>query len=183
MYKRQSHRCPIRPASTRTSSPLAPTSRATSTNPVQVEVARDVAASGLDVLVDAGRIGHRWEPAQLIEAAEVAVVVTRSSLADVTAARSALHSVRESRSPGAHATVLLVGPAEPYSITEVATALDVEPLPPLPLDPWAAQALVGGGSTGWRFARSPLLRAAGDVAALLVTQLQPLAPRPSVGAS
>ena len=148
-----------------------------------VEVARDVGASGLDVLVDAGRIGHRWEPAQLIEAAEVAVVVTRSSLAGVTAARSAMRSLRETRGPGAHTTVLVVGPSVPYSAAEVAAALDVEPLPPLPLDPWAAQALVGGGSTGWRFARSPLLRAAGDVAALLVTQLQPLAPRPSVGAS
>ena len=148
-----------------------------------VEVARDVSSSGLDVLVDAGRLGHRWEPTPLIEAADVAVIVTRSSLADVTAARSALHSVRESRSPGAHATVLLVGPAEPYSITEVAAALDVEPLPPLPLDPWAARSLAGGGSTRWRFARSRLLRAAGDTAASLAGLLQPLAARPEVGAS
>ena len=33
-----------------------------------VEVARDAGAVGLDVLVDAGRLGHRWEPVPLIEA-------------------------------------------------------------------------------------------------------------------
>ena len=147
-----------------------------------VEVAHDVDTSGLDVLVDAGRIGHRWEPSPLIEAADVAVVVTRSSLAGVAAARSALLSLRESRGPGRSTTVLVVGPPEPYSTGEVAAALDVYPLRPLPLDPWAARALTTGGSIGWRFARSPLLHAAREVASSLTARVQPLAPRPSVGA-
>ncbi len=148
-----------------------------------VEVARDIGANGLDVVVDAGRLGHRWEPTQLIDAADVAVVVTRSSLAGVTAARAALRSLREGRGPGAHVTVLVVGPSDPYSVAEVATALEVDPLPALPLDDWAAQALAGGGSPAWRFIRAPLVRAAHDVAASLVARLQTLAPRPSVGAS
>lgn len=148
-----------------------------------VEVARDVATGGLDVLVDAGRIGHRWEPSPLIEAADVVVVVTRSTLAAVTAARSALRTLRERRGPGTKNTALVVGRPDPYTATEVATALEVDPLSPLPLDPSAADALASGGSAGWRFARSPLLRAAGDVAAALAAQVQPLAPRPSVGAS
>ncbi|MCB2175756.1 MAG: hypothetical protein KQH57_08105 [Actinomycetales bacterium] len=146
------------------------------------EVARDVAAGGLDVLVDAGRIGHRWEPSPLIEAADVVAVVTRSTLTAVTAARSALRSLRESRGPGTKNTALVVGRPDPYTAAEVATALEVDPLPALPLDPAAAGALARGSGAGWRFARSPLLRAAGDIAASLAAQVQPLAPRPSVGA-
>lgn len=148
-----------------------------------VEVARDVDASGLDVVVDVGRIGHRWEPTQLLVAADVAVVVTRSSLAGIAAARSALRTVRESRGPGAQITALVIAPSDPYSAAEVAAALDVDSIPPLPLDPWAARALAAGGSPGWRFARAPLLRAAGDTAASLAELVQPLAARPAVGAS
>lgn len=147
------------------------------------EVARDVAAGGLDVLVDAGRIGHRWEPSPLIEAADVVVVVTRGTLAAVAAARSALRTLRESRGPGTKNTALVVGRPEPYSATDVAVALEVDPLPPLPLDPSTADALARGGGAGWRFTRSPLLRAAGDVAASLAAQVQPLVPHPSVGTS
>jgi len=140
-----------------------------------VEVARDVDAGGLDVLADAGRIGHRWEPAPRIEAADCVVVVTRGSLAGVTAARSALRSLRETRRPGAHTTVLVIGGPGPYSATEIAAALDVEPLPALPLDPRAARALSHGGSAEWRLARSSLLRAAADVATALVERVRSIA--------
>jgi hypothetical protein len=153
-----------------------------STWSAMVEVARDAAANGLDVLVDAGRLGHRWEPAPLIEAADVAVVVLRSSLASVAVARSAVKVLRASRGAGARTTILVVGPPDPYSPTEVATAFGVEPIPSLPLDTWAAQSLSAGGSSGWRFARSPLLRAAGDVATTLSTSLDALTARPRVGA-
>lgn len=148
-----------------------------------VEVARDAGAGGLDVLVDAGRIGHRWEPSPLVESADVVVVVTRGTLTAVAAARSALRFLRESRGLAARNTALVVGRPDPYTATEVATALEVDPLPALPLDRTAADALARGGSAGWRFARSPLLRAAADVGASLAAQLQPVASRPSVGAS
>lgn len=137
---------------------------------------------GVDVVVDAGRLGHRWEPSALIQAADVVVVAARSCLAGITAARSALRTVRESRTPGAHAAALVVGPPDPYPAAEVAAALAVDALPPLPRDPWAARALAGGGSTGWRFARSPLLRAAADLAASLARQVAPIAARPVVSA-
>ena len=143
----------------------------------------DPGAGGLDVMVDAGRIGHRWEPSRLIEAADLAVVVTRSSLAAVAGARAALRSLRDVRTPGAMTTALVVGPPDPYSAIEVATALEAEPLPALPLDPSTAHALARGGGTGWRFVRSPLLRTAADVATTVGVHLQPLTVRPSVGAS
>jgi hypothetical protein len=148
-----------------------------------VDVARDAGAVGLDVLVDAGRLGHRWEPTPLLEAADVAVVVTRSSLAAVAVARSALNTLRAARSPGARTTVLIVGPPDPYSPAEVAKALSVEPLPSLALDTWAAQSLAAGGNAGWRFTRSPLLRSAGDVVTALSASLDALTAQPRVGAS
>jgi hypothetical protein len=147
-----------------------------------VELARDVGAAGLDVLVDAGRIGHRWEPTPLIEAADVVVVVSRSTLAGVTAARSALRSLRDTRGPGTHTTVLVVGRPEPYSAAEVATALDIEPLPALPLDPQAARTLARGGNSEWRLTRSQLLRAATDVATALAERTRTLSPRLTAGA-
>lgn len=141
-----------------------------------IEVARTFDDSGLDVVVDAGRLGHRCEPTALLEAADVAVVVTRSNLAGLAPARAGLAALRESRAPGAPTLVLAVGRPAPYSPAEIAAALDVEALT-LPQDPRAARALALGGRADWRLARSPLLRAAGETAASLAARRRAPVPR------
>ncbi|MGW6130782.1 hypothetical protein ACWFNE_12225 [Cellulomonas sp. NPDC055163] len=128
------------------------------------DAARVLDAAGVDVVVDAGRLGHRYEPAVLLQAADAVAVVLASSLRAVTTTAAALRDLRASRGPGSRTTAVVVGERRPYSTREISTELELEPLPPVAVDRWAAGALAEAGSTGWRFERSALLRSARDLA-------------------
>jgi hypothetical protein len=147
--------------------PLAPVWRSLA------EAAPALDAAQIDVIVDLGRLGHRHEPAPLIEHADLVVVVLSSSLAAVTAARAAVSAMRGSRGPGT-TTALLVGEGNPYSAHEIAAELDLDPLMVIGLDRWAASALAQASSIGWRFDRSPLLRSAREVARQLRQAISPI---------
>ncbi|WP_199421649.1 hypothetical protein [Actinotalea solisilvae] len=138
-----------------------------------VEVAHELERSGLDVIVDAGRLGHRWEPQPLIDAADVAVLVSRPTLPAVAAARTALAELRSRRLAGAATGVLVVGRPAPYSAGEVARALDAEALPELPEDVWASRALSLLGPVTPRLRRSALVRAVTQTAAALARTAAP----------
>ncbi|HEY3545859.1 MAG TPA: hypothetical protein VGK17_07175 [Propionicimonas sp.] len=130
-------------------------------------------AAQIDVIVDLGRLGHRYEPTPLIEQADLVTVVLSSSLVSVTAGRSALSALRRLRGPGA-TTALLVGEGNPYSAHEIAAELDLDPLLVIAFDRWAGGALAEASSTGWRFDRSPLLRSAREVARQLLQAIRPI---------
>lgn len=137
------------------------------------EVARELDRSGLDVIVDAGRLGHRWEPQALIDAADAVVLVTRGTLPAVAAARAALAQLHSRRPAGTPTRVLVVGRPSPYSAGDVARALDVEALPGLPEDAWPARALSLLSPATTRLRRSALLRAATETAAALMRTATP----------
>jgi len=141
-----------------------------------VDVAPELAGAGIDVVVDLGRLGHRYEPTVLVEQADVAAVVLRSTLPSVTGATSALRSLRETRGPASMTTAVLIGEGDPYTSREIARELHVDPLPTVAMDAWAAQVLSTGGATGWRFDRSPLLRGARGLAASLHALINSLGP-------
>lgn len=132
-------------------------------------------ASGIDALVDAGRLGHRNEPTLLLEHADVVVVVLRSTLVSVTGAAAALRSLRELRGIGRPVRAALVGERQPYTASEIARELDVGRVPVVGLDGWAAQKLATGGAGGWRFGSSALLRGARRAVHDLFTDLDTLA--------
>ncbi|WP_448060647.1 hypothetical protein [Cellulomonas hominis] len=148
--------------------PLAPVWRSLA------DVAPALDAARIDVIADVGRLGHRYEPTALVEQADLVAVVVNSTLESVTAGRAAFNALRRSRGPGAPTTALLVGAGNPYSASEIATELDLDRLPVVALDRWAARALIEGSATGWRFDRSPLLRSAREVARLLPEALKPI---------
>ena len=52
-----------------------------------VDVARDLSGHGVDVVVDAGRLGHRHEPTPWLSQADLLAVVVRGDLASVAACR------------------------------------------------------------------------------------------------
>jgi MinD-like ATPase involved in chromosome partitioning or flagellar assembly len=131
------------------------------------DAAPSLDAAQTDVVVDIGRLGHRYEPTPLIEQADVVMVVLGSTLTSVTAAVAAVRALRGSRGPGPTTMALLVNDGGPYSAREIATELELDRLPVIATDRWAARALAEGGTTGWRFDRSPLLRSAREVAAYL----------------
>lgn len=132
-----------------------------------VEAAHELDTLGIDVVVDAGRLGHRWEPQPLIEAADVAVLVTRTTLSSVALARPGLAELARRRPAGMTVRLLVVGRPSPYSAGEIARALDAVGLPEMPDDGASAQALLLAEAPSGRLGRSGLLRAARQTAAAL----------------
>lgn len=112
-------------------------------------------STGQDVIVDAGRLGLASWPEPLVRGADTTLLVTRSSLPALAAARSWLETLR-------HDTptlgVLVVGPGRPYSSGEVAKWLRVPVLGEIAWDPAAAAVLSDGAPRGRRFDRSGFAR-------------------------
>jgi hypothetical protein len=66
-----------------------------------------------------------------------------------------------------------------YPAQEIATAMGAGHVLVLPRDEWAARGLTAGATSGWRFDRSPLLRAAHAVVGRLAELAPELAVSPS----
>lgn len=121
-------------------------------------VLRDIAASGQDVIVDAGRLGLTGWPQPLVSGSDVTVLVTRSSLPVLAAARSWAASLADEVLPGHAVQMLVVGPGQPYAASEVARVLRLPVAGTLPWDPARAAVF----STG---APKPATRIGGPAAA------------------
>ena len=147
--------------------------------PVWPHVVASLTATGRDVLVDAGRLDL---PGGLVAAAEPTVVLlaVAPTLTSVDRAYPVITRLRQVATSGrgvARLGLLVVGDG-PYPPGEVAKALDSPVLGVLPADRAAAAALAAG-QVPWR---SPLLRAARDLAAELAALLRPAADLATVGA-
>lgn len=126
-----------------------------------VDVARDLSAGGVDVVVDVGRLGHRWEPTAWLTAADLLAVVVRGELASVLPATAAVRALAPQRQGGSAPVGVVVDPG-PYGSAEIASALGVGEVLTVVRDVRAARALMEGGSGGW-IDRSALLRSARSV--------------------
>ena len=84
---------------------------------------REVAADGQDVIVDGGRLGLSIWPRQLVAHSDLTLLVTRSTLPALVAARSWAESLAEDVLPGHDVKLLLVGEGQPYRAGEVAKTL------------------------------------------------------------
>lgn len=116
-------------------------------------LARTLDQVDLDVLVDCGRIDPGSPALELAGDADLLVMVARPVVAEVHHLASRLGSVK----PPA-LSVLMVG-EEPYSVSEVATAVDASPLGTLAADARAAAVLSEGHPNAGRvLRRSRLLR-------------------------
>ncbi len=138
-----------------------------------VDVARDLSAYGVDVLVDVGRVGHRYEPTGWLSEADLLLLVVRGNLPSVLPAAAAVRTLASTRA-GRSAPVGLVVDPGPYSTDEIAGALGLRETVTLPPDEWVARALLDGSGRGVRFERSSLLRAARAI----VNRLTELVPEP-----
>lgn len=130
--------------------------------PVLLGELRALAATGQDVLVDAGRLGLAGSPEPLIYGADAAVLAVGSSLPAVAAARSwaaTWAATFEDVGTGALVpTVLVVGPGRPYGVREVGSVLPVPVLGSLAWDPAGAAVFSAGASPGRRFRGGALMR-------------------------
>ncbi|MFC2640667.1 MAG: hypothetical protein ACFN04_03740 [Propionibacterium acidifaciens] len=153
--------------------------------PVWVELAEALAAlsgSGVDVVVDAGRIGRGGLPRPLLAAADAVLVVVRSSLRSLAAVRlhlDDLHSSLEEAASGARPGFLVVGPGMPYGDAEITGQLGLPVVADLGWRPEQAAVLSDGVPAPRRFEQRGLLRGARAAASALASSLGPTAaPRP-----
>lgn len=118
--------------------------------------------AGTDVIVDAGRLGAAAGPGPLLRQAHLALVVTRTSLDAVAAARAWVGRLRDlladsTIGPDA-AGLLLVGEGRPYRAADVAKAVGLPVVAAIAHDEPNAEVLSHGVPRGRRFDASALVR-------------------------
>lgn len=131
--------------------------------------------TGQDVIMDVGRLGLAGSAEPVLHHADVTVVLTRSSLPALAAARSWVATLRERfDTVGAldRLVVVVVGQGDPYTRREVSKVLRT-PVPAcLPWDPDTARVFSHGDTPARKFARAPLTRSLQAAAAVLDTHVR-----------
>lgn len=118
--------------------------------------------TGTDVIVDAGRLGMSHAPQPLIRTADAVLMVTRTTLPAVSAARARIDSLRDDLTEHGQGddplAILLVGEGQPYRAREIHSALNIPVLASMSWDVAAATSLSEGTPYGRKFASAPLFR-------------------------
>jgi len=136
------------------------------------EALADLESTGHDVLVDAGRLGLAGSPEPLLAHADLTLLLTRTRLPALSAARSWTESIRHEAIGLGHPVVLLVGEGQPYRAAEVSKVLGLPVLGGIADDPDAAAVYHRGATPPKRFETSGFtksLRAAAEAITAQVT--------------
>ncbi|MET0693481.1 MAG: hypothetical protein ABWY56_06090 [Propionibacteriaceae bacterium] len=131
--------------------------------------------AGIDVIVDAGRMGSQGPPGPLMEYAALTGLVLRSNLRSVMSARvhGSVFEEHARMGPRDRETGLLViGDGEPYGKREISKALGLPVLACIALDPLSAQHLSDGRPRPRKFDASPLTKSLHTTAASLHDTMQ-----------
>jgi len=118
---------------------------------------QDLEATGQDVLIDAGRLGFAGGPDRLLARADLTLLVTRTTLPALAAARSWAETLQGSSDVQA-AGVLLVGEGQPYRAPEVTKVLGLPVVTAVADDPDAAAVYHRGATPPKRFESGRLNR-------------------------
>lgn len=137
----------------------------------------------VDVLVDLGRLGTIGEATPLLERADLLLLGLRSNLTGAAATRSVVSGLAQahgdSYAHSRHVAAVVIGAGRPYSVSEIADAIDAPVVTSIAWDPVNAEVLSAGRPGGWRFSRSALMRSAGGAARDLLGYLATAAGTPS----
>lgn len=104
-------------------------------------VFKSLERNGQDVIVDAGRLGLEGSPYKLIAAADLALLVTRSTVPALVGAASWAPTLRGTFARAGAARnlgALVVGPGAPFTTAEVAKTLQMPAVAALEWDPASA---------------------------------------------
>ncbi|MFV0453121.1 MAG: hypothetical protein ACK5LS_12935 [Propioniciclava sp.] len=110
-----------------------------------------------DVIVDAGRIGHRGLPEALLGAATSVALVCRTSLVSLAALRLYIPPLVEAAPPG-QVGLVLVGPGRPYRSREVTEQFRLPVWAEIPWEPRQAADLSDGADLAANWSRQALAR-------------------------
>ena len=119
--------------------------------------------SGVDVIIDAGRLGMRHAPMRAIRTADVALLVLRSTLPAVAAAAAWVPTLTDLLEvpDRSRLGLALVGAGRPYGAREISRSLGSLPvLANLAWDPATADCFSLGKSAGRHFGSTALVRSA-----------------------
>lgn len=111
-------------------------------------------AQGVDVLIDAGRLSSSGLPLGVLAAADAVLLVVRTSLRSLAAARIHLPTLTDqvqSMPRPTGAGLLVVGPGRPYSSAEIAAHFALPAWAEIPWEPKAAMVLSDGAPEPRRF--------------------------------
>ena len=125
---------------------------------------------GLDVIIDAGRLGALGLPAPLMERSALTALVMGSSLRSVMSARVHLPviNITEQHRVG----LIIIGEGQPYARSEISRSLGVPVVADIAEDRASAAHLSDGRPRSRRFDSSPLVRSLRAAAADLAQSLQ-----------
>jgi hypothetical protein len=99
-----------------------------------------------DVIVDAGKLGMEHSPKPLVRYSDVTLLVTRSNLRALAAARSWAKTLADDVLPGHDAKIVLVGEGRKYRAAEVTRVLGLPVLASIVWDPRRAEVFIEGTS-------------------------------------
>ncbi len=130
---------------------------------------------GIDVIIDAGRLGPAGLPAPLADAAAFTGLVVRSDLRAVVSAQIHLPIVvagpRSATPADSRVGLLVVGEGRPYATRGDRPGAGLRPVAAIPWDPTAAAHLSDGRERTRKFAGSAFARALHTTAADLANRL------------
>lgn len=105
---------------------------------------RGLTSAGQDVLVDAGQLGLEGSPTPLIAHADLTLLVLRSNLRALAAAKSWAESLAAEVVPGHSVQAVVVGENRPYRAADVARTLGLPVLGVVAWDPRRAEVFADG---------------------------------------
>lgn len=122
------------------------------------EALGELEATGQDVIVDAGRLGLNGSPEPLLDAADLALLVSRTTLPALSALRSWAGAFQRPALDWYQAGAVLVGEGQPYAAREVSPVVNLPVVASLPDDPESAAVFSRGAQPPKRFDTGPLSR-------------------------
>lgn len=127
----------------------------------------DLEETGQDVLVDAGRLGLAGSPEPLLAVADLTLLVTRSHLPALAAARSWADDAGQGALGWQDPAVLLLGEHQPYGAREVTKVLGLPVVAAVADDPDSAAVHHRGAAPPRRMETGPYVRSLRAAAGML----------------
>jgi hypothetical protein len=118
----------------------------------------ELESAGQDVIIDVGRLGLFGSPEVLLEAADLALLVSRTTLPALSALRSWADSFQRPPLDWHQSGLLLVGDSQPYDAREVSAVVDLPVVASLPDEPASAAVFARGAAPPRRFETGALAR-------------------------